>query len=388
MKKLILLCIALVSIYSIAQVDENSKPQVKLRLCEGVEPFLSYASIAASSIFGGFEQNTSYSGQLYTGFKLDFQTLLDLKGVRGKISMINRHGKGLSNEVGSVFEPLNLYGGQSTFLYDLSLEKDFGDKFSWKVGRTTSVDDFSVSNLYYYSLSNTINGVIRALLLDGNTTTFPFATWGTRLKYNQNNKFQFQLGIYQLSETVFDENLHGLDFAFRDTDDVSVFTQYDWFGKIANHKSRVYIGANQVFGDFSNLNSNKQSNYFLRLYGHVDLDLTKDLNSFLTLAYSPHGEAAKLPFQSSFGLNWRGLITAREEDRLLCFATIGTFSKEWATIQGYHSLSPEIVMELGYRFQVTDYFVLQPAVQYYVGPGGSRTVDNAVIPGVWIEANF
>lgn len=388
MKKLILLGIVLSSFTVMVQAQETDKTEVKLRLTDGVDPFLHYASIVATNVSGGLEHETSYSGQLYTGIKLDFETLLGWKGTRGKISMINRHGKGLSNEVGSVFEPLNLIGGQSTFLYDLSIEKDFGDKFSWKLGRTTTIDDFSVSKWYFYSLNNTINGVIRALLLDGRTTTFPFATWGTRFKYKPNGTHQFQLGVYQLSETVFDETQHGLDFAFRDTDDVSVFFQYDWFGKIADCKTRMYVGANQVFGSFSNLDSNNLSDYFLRLYGHIDVDFTEDLNTFLTLAYSPHGEVAKLPFQSSLGLNWKGLVTSRPEDRILFFATVGTFSEEWTSVQGYDALSPEVVLELGYRFQITNYFVLQPAVQYNINPGGSNTIDNAFIPGVWIEANF
>lgn len=230
--------------------------------------------------------------------------------------------------------------------------------------------------------------MIRALLLDGKTTTFPFATWGSRFKYKPNAKHQFQLGVYQLSETVFDDTQHGLDFSFRDSDDVSVFFQYDWFGNISDCKTRVYVGANQVFGRFSGLDSNTLSDYFLRLYGHIDVDVTDGLNTFLTLAYSPYGEVAKLPFQSSFGLNWKGLMKSRAEDRILFFATVGTFSDEWAVLQGYETLSPEVVLELGYRFQITDYFVLQPAVQYDINPGGSRTISNAIIPGIWMEGSF
>ncbi|TXG36776.1 carbohydrate porin [Seonamhaeicola maritimus] len=386
MKKLILLGFAFASFSLMGQEKEASKTHVKIET-SGIDSFISYASIAAANISGGLDHASRYAGQLYTGFKLDFEKILGWKGTRGKVSMINRHGAGLSNEVGSVFEPLNIVGGQSTFLYDLSIEKDFGDQFSLKAGRTTSVDDFMVSKLYFYALNNTVNGVIRALLLDGNTTTFPFATWGSRLKFKPNSKHQIQLGVYQLSKTVFDETLHGLDFAFRSSDDLSVFFQYDWFGKMADHKTRVYIGANQVFGSLANFDSIETSDYFFRLYGHMDIDLTDNLTSFLTMAYSPHGEVAKLPFQSSFGINWKGPIKSRTEDRMLFFATIGTFSDEWQTLQD-NDLSSEIVLELGYRFQITNYFVLQPALQYDIRPGGMSTIDNAVIPGLWIEANF
>ncbi|GAA4946799.1 hypothetical protein GCM10023314_20110 [Algibacter agarivorans] len=370
-----------------AQVQETDSIQSGIWSKNGIDPFVSYASIAASNVSGGLDQTSRYSGQLYAGFKFDFEKMLGWKGTRAKISMINRHGRGLSNEVGSVFEPLNFVGGQNTFFYDLSIEKDFGKQVSFKVGRTTAADDFSGSTLYYYSLNNTVNGVIRTLLLDGLMSTFPFPTWGARLKYKPSSKHQFQLGVYQLGKGIFDDTKHGLDFAFRSSDDLSIFFQYDWFGKIANQNARVYIGTHQAFGSFANFDSNDETNHFMRFYGHIDVELIDGLRSFLTMAYSANGEVAKVPFQSSLGLNWKGLVKSRANDRILFFATIGSFSDEWAILQG-NELSPEIVLELGYRFQITNYFGLQPAVQYDIRPGGSGKIDNAVIPGVLIEANF
>ncbi|MDO6470408.1 carbohydrate porin [Maribacter sp. 1_MG-2023] len=387
MKKLISLFFVLTSYILMGQVQKTDSTQSGIRLKNGIVPFVSYASIAAANVSGGLNQTSKYAGQLYTGLKFDFEKILGWKGTRAKISIINRHGSGLEKEVGSVFEPLNLVGGQNIFLYDLNVEKDFGDKFSLKAGRTTSVDDFSVSKLYYYSLNNTVNGVIRALLLDGLTTTFPFATWGTRLKYKPNAKHQFQLGVYQLGKNVFDDKQNGLDFSLRNSDDLSVFFQYDWFGKVADRNARIYLGSNQVFGSLANFNSDNISDYFIRLYGHIDVELVKGLSSFLTMAYSPHGEIVKLPFQSSIGLNWKGMVKSRPNDRILFFTTVGSFSSEWASLQ-QNQLSPEVVMEIGYRFQVTNYFVLQPAVQYNIRPGGSGIIANAVIPGIWIEANF
>jgi carbohydrate-selective porin OprB len=387
MKNLFLVFFLLFSFALRAQIQKSDSIQSKEKIDNGVTPFFSYASIIATNASGGLEQTSKYAGQIYTGVKLDFEKILGWKGTRAKISMINRHGHGLSNEVGSVFEPLNVVGGQNTFLYDLSIEKDFGKKFSLKFGRTTSADDFSVSNLYYYSLNNTVNGLIRALLLDGLMTTFPFPTWGTRLKYNPNSKHQFQLGAYQLGKDIFNETKHGLDFSFRSSDQLSVFFQYDWFGKIANRKSRVYLGTHQAFGEFSNFTSNDKTNHFRRYYGHVDVEILNGLTSFLTMTYANQGEIAKVPFQSSLGFNWKGLNKNRTEDRVLLFATIGSFSDEWANFNE-KKLSSEIVLEMGYRFQVTNNFVLQPAVQYNIQPGGSGTIENAIIPGIWIEANF
>ena len=370
-----------------AQEQEIDSTLPSVRLNNGIDPFISYVSIAASNVSGGLDQSSRYAGQLYAGLNFDLENIWGWQGTRAKISIANRHGSGLMNEVGTVFEPLNVVGGQNTFLYDLSIEKDFGNHFSFKAGRTTAADDFSGSKLYFYSLNNTVNGVIRALLLDGLMSTFPFPTWGARLKYKPSSKHQFQLGAYQLGKGIFDDTKHGLDFSFRSSDNLSVFFQYDWFGKIADRNARVYLGTHQAFGTFATFDSGDGSDYFLRFYGHVDVALNDGLRSFLTMSYSPHGEVAKVPFQSSLGLNWKGLVKSRANDSVLFFATVGRFSDEWAVLNG-NTLSAEIVLELGYRFQVTDFFALQPALQYDIRPGGSGSIDNAIIPGVLIEANL
>ena len=387
MKKLVLFYIVFSSFNLLAQVQETDSTLPSVRLNSGIDPFISYVSIAASNVSGGLDQSSRYAGQLYAGLNFDLENIWGWQGTRAKISIANRHGSGLMNEVGTVFEPLNVVGGQNTFLYDLSIEKDFGNHFSFKAGRTTAADDFSGSKLYFYSLNNTVNGVIRALLLDGLMSTFPFPTWGARFKYKPSSKHQFQLGAYQLGRGIFDDTKHGLDFSFRSSDNLSVFFQYDWFGKIADRNARVYLGTHQAFGTFATFDSGDGSDYFLRFYGHVDVALNDGLRSFLTMSYSPHGEVAKVPFQSSLGLNWKGLVKSRANDSVLFFATVGSFSDEWAILNG-NTLSAEIVLELGYRFQVTDFFALQPALQYDIRPGGSGSIDNAIIPGVLIEANL
>ncbi|CAM4175030.1 carbohydrate porin [Zobellia roscoffensis] len=387
MNKLILFSIFLSSFTVGAQVQHIDSMASKVRSNFNIDPFLSYISIAASNVSGGLDKGSRYAGQLYVGVNFDLEKILGWHATRARVSIANRHGSGLMNEVGSVFEPLNLVGGQNTFLYDLSIEKDFGNHFSFKAGRTTAADDFSGSKLYFYSLNNTVNGVIRALLLDGLMSTFPFPTWGARLKYKPSSEHQFQLGAYQMGKDIFDDTKHGLDFSFRSSDNLSVFFQYDWFGQITNRNARVYLGANQAFGSFANFDSNDESDYFIRFYGHMDVELIDGLKSFLTISYSPYGGVAKVPFQSSLGLIWKGLLKSRANDRVLFFATVGSFSDEWANLRA-NQLTTEIVLEMGYRLQVKDYFGLQPALQYNIRPGGHGLIGNAIIPGVLLEANF
>ena len=356
-------------------------------VANGIDPFLFYASIAGSNISGGLDQASAYGGQIYAGFKFDFERIWGWKGTRAKLSLVNRHGNGLIDQVGSIYNPVTVVGGQTTYLYDLSVEKDFGDILSLKAGRVAAADDFSSSSLYKYSLSNAINGAIRPLLLDRLMSTFPFPIWGARLKYTPSSKHRFQLGAYQFSKNTFDATRNGLDFSFRGSDDFSLFLQYDWFGTVANRHARIYFGAHQVFGNLANLDSINESDYFVRFYGHADVELMDGLSSFLILSYASQGEIARVPFQISLGLNWKGLIKSRPDDRALFFATYASFSDEFSISQA-NELSSEMVFELGYRFQITKYFLLQPALQYDIKPGGSGDIANAFIPGLGILVNF
>ena len=129
MKKISLLFLILCSI---AQAQEKEEVQFEIDRKHGIDPFVSFVSIGASNVLGGISQSSKYAGVLYLGLNFDLENILGWNGTRAKLSMINRHGKRLSNEVGSVFEPLNVVGGQSTFLYDISLEKDFGKHITLK----------------------------------------------------------------------------------------------------------------------------------------------------------------------------------------------------------------------------------------------------------------
>ena len=51
-------------------------------------------------------------------------------------------------------------------------------------------------------------------------------------------------------------------------------------------------------------------------------------------------------------------------------------------------LSTETTIELTYRYLATDWFAVQPDLQYIVRPSGDRTIANAVVAGVRLTVNF
>ncbi len=353
----------------------------------GISPFLVYDSIVAANVSGGIDAANGFVGQVYAGITMDLEKLLGLNGTLFKVSYVNRQGDSIGPDVGGIYDPMTLYGGQTNYLYDLWLEKSFGETWALKFGRISADQDFAVSPLYAYSLSTAINGPIRALLLENAMTSFPYAVWGTRLKYRPSAQHQLQLGAYQIGKDMWNYRDHGVNFSIRGDDGVSVLAQYDWTPEVFGRPARVYVGAINSFYDFADFDGIGTTDYFWRLYGHANVEVADGLEVFGLLSYSDIDEVAKTPFQGSMGFVYDRLIPSRKNDRTFFYATYGQLSNDYG-----RSLSEDVdfeaVYELGHRFQIIPSFFIQPSVQYIQRPGGTGDIDNAVVLGAWIGASF
>ena len=353
----------------------------------GVTPFFYYDAIASANVSGGLRNNEGYTGQVYAGVDLDLEKLWGWHGTTMKISTVNRHGNTISSSVGGIYDPQTIYGGQVTYLYQLFLEKEFSEYWSLKVGRVSADTDFAKSSLYGYSLSTAINGPIRATLLEGSITSFPYSVWGARLKYTPSDEHQFQLGAYQTGPDQWDFTKNGLDFSFAGDDGVSILTQYDWTPKINGRDARLFVGTISSFRDFNHLNDADTSDFLFRAYAHAEVEICDDLTVFGMATYTNQDKVALTPLQVSVGANYKGLIEGRDEDRTFFFATYGQLSDEYGKAIGA-DVSHELVYELGHRFQMSDSIYLQPSIQYIRNPGGTGDIDDAVVLGAWFGARF
>ena len=356
----------------------------------GITPFLFYDSIFAGNTSGGLTRDNNYTDQAYGGAIFDLEKLAGWEGVTAKLSVINRTGSTISPNVGGIYDPQTIFGGQTTFLYDVWLEKNWDDKFALKVGRFSSDQDFANSDLYRYSLSTSINGPIRALLIDGAGFTFPNATWGARAKWTPSEEHQFQAGIFHLHDRVFDPDSHGADFDINTAEDgISIQLQYDWNGEIAGKRTHVYAGLNQALGfELNLLDGSGTDDTLTRYFAHIDMDVTEQLTLFSFFTYSADDEIALTPIQTSFGANYKGLIPGRPEDRTVFFFTYAQISDE-APVTSFGSRADhEIVYELNHRIQLSPAAYIQPSVQYINRPGGTGVIPDAVVVGAWVGLTF
>ncbi|MEP2777657.1 MAG: carbohydrate porin [Luteolibacter sp.] len=355
----------------------------------GVTPFLYYDSIYGALVSGGIQSEENFTGQAYGGMIFDMDKLAGWDGVTAKLSVINRHGSSISPSVGGIYDPMTINGGQTTWLYDAWVEKNWNDEFALKAGRFSSDQDFANNDLYRYSLSTSINGPIRALLQDGASFTFPFATWGARAKWSPSEEHQFQLGVFHLHDRLYDASAHGMDFDINGDDGVAIMLQYDWNSELFGKKTHAYVGVNQAVGfDLARQDMTGTEDSLTRFYGHIDMNVTDQLQLFTFFTYSPDKEVAFVPIQASFGANYTGLIPCRPDDRTVFFVTYGDISSEAPVVKGLGRRDYEMVYELGHRFQLTPATYIQPSIQYIQNPGGTGAISDAVVLGAWAGITF
>jgi len=368
-------------------------------LDEGIRFFGYYNAIVAANVSGGIDYGNAYADDVYAGVELDLGKLAGLNGWTFTLSGINRTGESIDEDVGGIYSVMQLVGGQTWFLYGVSLEKTWaGGKHAFKFGRITATDDFAGSPFYAFYLSNSIDGQIRAVLLDNVMTSYPFPVWGARYRYKPNDGFSAKVGVYQLTDYMWDPDKHGTDFAFRADDGVSVMLQLDWAWDWATKPGHFAIGLNNVYYDMPNFDSTDTTDTFIRYYAQMDQQVTQEgagsdegLYLFGTLAYTNQQQPALVPFQVSFGAQYLGLVDRRPDDRLIFGTTYGKLSKDYAREQeslGNGDPDYEWIFELGYRIQLTKFAYMQPDVQYVHQPGGTGDIPDATVLGMQFGVTF
>jgi porin len=384
---------------------------------KGITPFGYYNAIVAGNPVGGLKHRTTYADDFYFGIKLDLAKLANWQGATFMVSGVERDGASVKPVIGSLYEPMQMVGGQTIFLYQVTLEQKFlDDRFSLKLGRMSAGDDFAASPLYGYYLSNGIDGNIRAPLLDTRFSAYPFAVWGARLRYDPTPEWNAMVGVYQASSTMYDSFRHGLDYGLHSNDGVTVHAQFGWTPELfkrpvpapADGKSIVdaksapapemkgmpghyFVGGWWSSWDFPEFGSASTMDNSYGVYLHADQMVYQEapgsdqgLTVFSTFTYAPQEKISITPLQVSGGALYRGLIPGRDNDMTIFGFTYGKFSRDYARsiqLTGAGKPHEEVVIEGGYRIQPTKWAYIQPDVQWIINPGGTGRIPNALVVG-------
>jgi porin len=388
---------------------------------EGVTPIFTYDAIMAGNVAGGLKQGSDYGQNLGFGLTFDMQKLVGWQGATINIYGVERAGNTVRPDVGNLYDPMQLVGGSTAYLYDVTIKQRFlHDIGSFKFGRLSAGDDFASSPFYSYYLNNGIDGQIKAVVLDTRFSTYPYPVWGGRLRFDPSSDWNVMTGFYQVSNTMFDPNYNGLNFSLHGG--YSLVQEVAWtpeFDKRPvetdpkdSHDPKDVQGAPKMRGmpghyalsgywsnsDYAQFGTSAKAYQSYGLFAQADQMVYReapgsDLGLYLwgSATYAPQRNISLIPFQLSCGTIYKGLLPDRPEDRAIFGFIYGQFSPTYAntvaaTGGGYPSA--EKVLEWGYRVQASPFAYIQPDLQYIIDPYGTGNIPNAVVIGAQFGLTF
>lgn len=365
-----------------------------------------YVNNFAGNVSGGFDQGAEYADNFYLGLHFDLEKMWGWDGASFLVSMINRSGRSITKEyVGSQFDSMQVVGGQTLFLYQVVFEQKFADdRASLRIGRFGASDDFNTSPLYGYYMSNAFDGNLRAVLFNTQFSAYPFATWAARLKVEPTDQTDFQIGVFQAQDDVFDRDKHGVDFQFESGDGVWLVAQAGWSPVFGGDKETGLPGHYWVGGyyspwdGFSQFKSAEKTDSSYGFYLHADQMVYREsagsdqgLVLWSAFTHDPNENLAIMPWQVNVGAVYTGWFPGRGADATIFGLAYGKFSGDYADVveaRGDGRPDHEMVLELAHRIQLTKFAYVQPGLQYVVRPGGTGRIGDAFVLGVQMGVKF
>src|SRR4029453_8725200 len=68
----------------------------------------------------------------------------------------------------------------------------------------------------------------QALPLNTQFSAYPWAVWAARMRVKPTPECNAMIGIYQISDRIFDRSYHGLDWSMRSNDSILLISQIGW----------------------------------------------------------------------------------------------------------------------------------------------------------------
>jgi porin len=399
----------------------------RTRLAESGVTFDSYYVMNPAGLASGGKTNGTgftYVDNFYLGVTFDLEKLVGWRGAQFAVSGINRSGGSLTlANVGSQYDVQQVHGGQNVFLYNVTLEQRFWqDKVRLKIGRFGASDDFNTSPIYGLYMNNGIDGNIRNVLFDTQFSAYPFATWAARLRFDPTPEVNFQIGVFQTWSDIFNRRLNGLNWDIRGEDGVMVLAQLGWTPELFKREVPVerdgksdaktaaapvmkglpghyWVGGSySPWKGYNQFGTTEKTSGSYGFYAHADQMVYQEapgseqgLTLFAASGYYPQDNISIIPWQLNVGAFYTGLLPGRDEDKTIAGLIYGRFGDDYAdTIDPTNRNRPtrETVLEIAHRIQLTKFAYIQPDVQFVSRPGGTGTIDDAVVIGAQVGISF
>lgn len=371
-----------------------------------------FAQFAANPVGGAEVGGDSYVGDLATGLFVDLERLTGWK--RGYFTTsFSYHGGTQSLSPAFIKNEFWVQltsdsATTATRLVHLAFGQQlFNNTVELAIGRIVAGEDFGSLRLACISLNQSVCSTPITALENVSFHSYPFATWGARIKVKPGSSWYAQVGTYLAYDNLINAGFHGAKFSAPKGSGALTMGE---FGYIVGSYRQAPYGAPMLkgaererglpgkykFGGYYDSERVTNQETGDRVYGTWGLyvlaeqmlyaeddDYTEGLSMFLALSYSPPSRNP-LEFMITGGLSYQGLLPDRPLDALNVVAAYGRYSSALARGQrtaGEEAQDFELMLELNYRIQVLPWFFLQPDIQGIIHPNGLGSIPDALVVG-------
>ena len=385
---------------------------------EGVKFDVNYTMESAANLGGGANSNTTmrYSDQWAFGASFDLQKLLDWQDAQFQVTITNRDGQNLSDQVadrrtGQLSSVQEVYGrGQTWRLTQFWLSKGlFDNAVNVKAGRVTVGEDFDKFDSLFQNLAF---GSGQAGNWRGDRWfNWPVSQWGGRVRLNITPDVFFQVGFYNQNTANYDRG-DGFRFDTNNSEGNLVPVELGWqptFGpdKLpGNYRIGYYYSSvnGDVYGSWRDGGyQDKDHAYGGYILAQQQLtsqggDASRGLGVIVQAVMNDH-KTSKTDNYQSIAFTWKGPFDARPQDEIgVGAARIHVNSDYTRSLREQNRAngesdfdSPtylpiqegaEYDYEIYYNAHLTNWLALRPNLQYVTAPGAVSEVKDAFVGGI------
>ena len=387
---------------------------------KGIDFSAQYAAEVMGNPYGGnFGQGAVYSGLLSPALNINFDKLTHdaWKGATFRASGFWIHGNSLTQKyVGDFSVVSNIDAYDTVRLDELWLQQNFlNDQVSLKIGQLTADSEFFMTTNGTLFINSTFGAfpLIGQNLRPYSPPIYPVATPGVRLHLQPIPEFYFQAAAFTGDSGSQQLNNHGTLFNFDPKAGALMFYEIGFLlnqGKNDQELPGTYkVGGWVDTGDFTTWQSQaeaalaagslRSAGIMYGIYGVVDQTVCKynisptqstTINLFLRAGTAPPN-ATQVDFDIDGGVNISGLIPGRKNDLWGLGLARTAISHDYSVsseAQGGPTFGYEAVLETTYSATISQWWTVQPDVQYIFAAGATTKSPDALVLGVRTTISF
>ncbi|MEE7559053.1 carbohydrate porin, partial [Xanthomonas sp. Kuri4-2] len=392
---------------------------------DGIDLTLDLVGNVASNPVGGVEHGTEGSYWVMAQSRFDLDRLFGVHGTEVDVQAAWFAGRNLARQkIGNSISAQQTWrpvaGGRLT---RLTVRHAFDNGLSLTAGRAPVNSYFNNSPLNCVFMSNAMCLTPYGAISDLGITAYPNSSWAAILRYDADDRWYAQAGVFDYNNDLNKAGKNGVDFSFGDGTGTISAGEIGYQTRAANDRlPRTYRlgvyrnsdGGSSPFRDINGDSAGLTGKAFAKLdgtrvgwYAMGDQTVWRGEGKRNLALFGRYfintGNVASIKYFAAAGLVKTGTFAGRDEDTFAVFVSDTHFDPEQIAYLRDRRLrhggsgspdSDEFIAEISYGYALRPGIRLMPNLQYVVNPdpiyAPTRTTDipDVLIVGLRVDVHF